>query len=156
LDFIKKRIQEFGADGFDISFENVTVLSPTGLITFDKNNQIKCTYSVGDKPSEMTSTITYDPNADFRYFTTKTSRHDGTLLFVLETVQECLNKIINLETCDKSVELPQDLSNCDFFYTIGDIIVVNEHSNRFSEPSKPWMQERTTVMIPVIFRVQER
>lgn len=34
--------------------------------------------------------------------------------------------------------------------------VVNEYGRRFATDEKPWMQQRTTVMIPIVFRYEEK
>ena len=78
------------------------------------------------------------------------------MLFVYENIESCLNKILSLQTYDKNVGLPNDANNCNYFYTIGDIVVVNEYGMQFATDEKPWMQQRTTVMIPIVFHYEEK
>lgn len=157
LDYIKHRVLKQKNTNLDIAFDDVFEVSPKQFLKFDENNQLSlaCKNVDSDPKFDIRVKITYDSDADFRYFTSSFCVHDGTMLFVYQTIVACLKKIISLQTYDASVGLPNDTNRCNYFYTIGDIVVANEYGKRFATDEKPWMQQRTTVMIPIIFRYEE-
>lgn len=158
LDYIKYRVINQKKTNLDIAFDNAFEISPKQFIKFDENNQLSLNYKNDDTnmSCDISVKVTYDPDADFKYFTTSYSRHDGTMLFVYENIENCLKKILSLQTYDKSVGLPNDVNNYDYFYTIGDIVVANEYGEQFATNEKPWMRQRTTVMIPIVFNYKEK
>lgn len=161
LDYIKYRVLEQKDTNLDIAFDNVFEISPKKFLKLDENNQVSIVLKVLDNTSvtpkgDITVKVTYNPNADFSYFTTSSSRHDGTLLFVYENIENCIVKILTLQTYDEKIGLPEDVTNYNYFYTIGDIVVVNEFDDRFAPAEKPWMRQRTTAMVPIVFRYEEK
>lgn len=158
LDYIKQRVLEQQNTNLDITFDNVVEVSPKQFLKFDENNQLSLVWKNDDVDPKLDISVkvAYDPDADFKYFTTSSSRYDGTMLFVYENIEACLKKILSLQTYDVSVGMPKNANNCNYFYTIGDIVVVNEYGERFATDEKPWMQQRTTVMIPIVFRYEEK
>lgn len=158
LDYIKQRVLEQQNTNLDIAFDNVVEVSPKQFLKFNENNQLSLVWKNDDADPKLDISVkvTYDPDADFKYFTTSSSRHDGTMLFIYENIEACLKKILSLQTYDKSIGLPNDANNCNYFYTIGDIVVVNEYGMQFAMDEKPWMQQRTTVMIPIVFHYEEK
>lgn len=133
-------------------------ISPKKFLKFDENNQLSLVWKNDDANPKLyiSVKVTYDPDADFKYFTTSSSRHDGTMLFVCKNIDDCLKKILSLQTYDASFGMPKNANNYNYFYTIGDIVVVNEYGRHFATDEKPWMQQRTTVMIPIVFRYEEK
>ena len=158
LEYIKQRVLEQQNTNLDITFDDAVELSPKQFLKFDENNQLllRLQNDNADSKLDVGVNITYDPNANFKYFTTSSSRHDGTILFEFENIKACLNKILSLQTCDINVGMPKNANDCNYFYTIGDIVVVNEYGNQFATDEKPWMQQRTTVMIPIVFNYEEK
>ena len=158
LDYIKHRVINQKNTNLDIIFDDAFEISPKKFIELDGNNQLSLNYKNNDTnmSCDISVKVTYDPDVDFKYFTTSSSRHDGTMLFVHENIKNCLNKILFLQTYDKNVGMPNDANNCNYFYTIGDIVVVNEYGMQFATDEKPWMQQRTTVMIPIVFSYEEK
>lgn len=161
LDYIKYRVLERKDTNLDIAFDNVFEISPKKFLKLDERNQVsivlKSLENISDTPEgDITVQIAYNPNADFSYFTTSSSIHDGTLLFVYENINDCIVKILTLQTYDKRIGIPEDATNYNYFYTIGDIVVVNEFDDRFAPAEKPWMRQRTTVMVPIVFRYEEK
>lgn len=98
--------------------------------------------------------ITYDPEADFKYFTTESAIHDGTLIFEMECAGKCCMKIMQLETYDKTVVVPENKINYKFKYTVGNIVIVNEYGDQFAPTEKPWLRQKTTALLPIIFRCE--
>ena len=158
LDYIKQRVLEQQNTNLDIAFDNAFEVSPKQFLKFNENNQLSLVWKNDDADPKLDISVkvTYDPDTDFKYFTTSSSRHDGTMLFIYENIETCLKKILSLQTYDKSIGLPNDANNCNYFYTIGDIVVVNEYGMQFATDEKPWMQQRTTVMIPIVFHYEEK
>lgn len=89
--------------------------------------------------------VQYDPNAQFEYFISSSSRHDGSLLFELETIKTVAEKICSGNSYFAHVQPLSDQKT----YIIGDLILLNEYGKEFSTEEKPWMQQRTTVCLPV-------
>lgn len=161
LDYIKYRVLEQKNTNLDIAFDNVFEISPKKFLKLDDNNQVSIVLKVLENTSanpkgDITVKVTYNPNADFSYFTTSSSIHDGTLLFVYGNIENCLEKILTLQTYDERIGLPEDVTNYNYFYTIGDIVVVDEFDDRFAPAEKRWMRQRTTVMVPIVFHYEEK
>lgn len=134
----------------DRDFSEAMEIPITAASDYFKNNNI---YIV--KKDNLTVEITYDPDADFQYFTTSASTHDGTLMFVLENMVKCLEKVMYAQTYFIPAGLPKDLSNATLRYTIGNFVVCNEYGKQFATKEKPWMTERTTVLLPIYYSYEE-
>lgn len=157
LEYIKQRISTQGARFSDRNLSQAFVVSPSRYIKFEgRSAVIKYEATINGKEVYFSSRLVYDPNADYEYFTSKVSTHDGTLLFVDNTINECIKNIINVQTYNTIKGFPKELNGVEFTYTMGDIIVVNETDPKFAPADKPWMQERTTVMIPLIYSYKEK
>lgn len=94
----------------------------------------------------------FDNNIDFDYFTSDSCIHDGTLLFVGELINKCARKVCNLETYYKPLGEPQDRDVLK--YNIGNFVILNEYNGDFVPNDKPWLCERTTVLLPI--KVEKR
>lgn len=103
----------------------------------------------------LSVTITYDPDADFQYFTYSCSTHDGTLMFVMQNMAECLNRVLHLKTCYSPTGYPTKLDGAEIHYTIGNFVVCNEYDEQFATKEKPWMLERTTVLLPIKYSFKD-
>ena len=98
--------------------------------------------------------VKYDPNVDFNYFATTSSIHDGTLLFMLETAADVLNKVFKLQTCNKRIIKPELVNEklfdkYYFSYTIGDIVI-------FCDDSLGDGKEKTIATLPIKFNVFQK
>lgn len=156
LDYIKRRISEGNTSYGEMSLDHVYEVSPHQFIQF-KNNRLIAELTDDANPElDISVTVTYDPNVEFGYFTSQSVRHDGTMLFVAENIIDCLKKILMCQTYDIRVGLPKNPNKCHYYYTIGDIVVVDEYGEQFAPKEKPWMQQRTTVMIPIAFSYKEK
>ena len=156
-EFIKNRIESEIAYGFDNThFESLTEYNSKDVfknfhIFTDDKTETKLIYKLGDDKADLEMDIIYNPDADFEYFTMERCRCDGTLLFIQELMEKCVEKIIRLQTCNKEKQLPSDLSGHKITYTVGDFVVGTEHGEQFSTKEKPWMLERFTIMLPIKF-----
>ena len=91
-----------------------------------------------------------DPDADFGYFTSSSSIHDGTLLFVRECADRCAYRIIFGQTYDERIDPPKDRDTVH--YTVGNLVVLNEYDmdgTKFAPEDKKWMHQRTTALLPI-------
>lgn len=109
---------------------------------------------------ELNISISFDPDDDFDYFTSEVVTHDGTLLFIYEAVELCLKRVLaGITYCADSVseEDPFPQIGESIEYVLGNAICISEIDPKFAPPGKPWMQERSTVMLPIKFtRHKER
>lgn len=159
LEFVKARIANEGTSFSDRNMEAAIVVPLTRFIQLKEKQVVDALYDVvlDDKRfSKIVSHLIYDPDADFEYFTSSVSVHDGTLLFVSETVNDCINNILGLKTYNVTKGFPKNLDGVEFTFTVGDIVIVNEYDTKYAPADKPWMQERTTVMIPLIYEYKEK
>lgn len=95
--------------------------------------------------------IVFDKNADFEYFTSDSCTHDGTYYFVMECMYNCAKNVVTGSTYSTSKKEPFD--GCKIKYTIGNFVVLNEFDDKFRTDEKPWLQERTTVLLPLKYEV---
>lgn len=97
--------------------------------------------------------LEYNPNAEFDYCTMSSNVHDGTMLFVKDTVDECFCKVVKCETYDSRKNAPTN--NCTVHYTVGDMFVINEYGEKFATKDKPWLMSRTSVFLPIKYEYKE-
>lgn len=91
--------------------------------------------------------ISFDSNADFDYFTSESCIHDGTLYFIRETMDRCVRKVCLAQTYNKNTGAPE--SGDSIQYIVGNFVVLTEYDGDFVPADKPWMRERTTVLLPL-------
>lgn len=101
---------------------------------------------------EILVDIIFDPDADFQYFTSYVAYTDGTMVFELEAMQEIFNRLIQCNTYFNKFLPPHD--GAHITYTVGNFVVVREYGNEFAQPDKPWMTERLTVMLPIVYNIE--
>lgn len=117
----------------------------------DDRSKFVTTSNNGKEDIVIHVTVDFDPNADFDYYTSAVVVHDGTLMFVLEAIEKCLIKVATAQTYCLKSRAPK--SGDSIHYTIGNAVVLNEYGDQFAPPEKPWMQERTTVLLPIKYEV---
>ena len=71
--------------------------------------------------------------------------HDGTLLFVSNAISDCIKNVVRAQTYDSR----KGPHKSHVKYTLGNLVVLNEYNKDFASPDKPWMIERTTVLLPI-------
>lgn len=134
LDFVIERCKDPQSSYHDRKWQDAIQLPVTG----DLYNSL---FSV----TVNGVSVQYDPDSQFEYFVSSSSRHDGSLLFELETIKTVVNKICSGLSY---FALTPPLSD-QKTYIIGDLILLNEYGEQFATQEKPWMQMRTTVCLPV-------
>lgn len=157
LDYIKKRISSGSTTFSDLDINKAFVIPLTRFLKLVENESYSRLCTVNVTGEKFTVNLLYNPNADFEYFTSSVVIHDGTMLFMYGTIEDCINNIMQLKTYDSRKLAPDQikLDGCEITYTIGDIVVVNETNEKFAPSNKKWMQDRTTVMIPLIYEYKE-
>ena len=91
--------------------------------------------------------LSFNPDADFDYFSGDSCVHDGTLLFIYEMMNKCVEKVKYAQTLSKANGQPK--SGDTIKYVVGNFVVLNEFGKQFALEDKPWLQERTTVLLPL-------
>lgn len=158
LDYIKERISSGSTTFSGLDMNKAFVVPLTRFLKLVENEPYSRLCTVNVTGEKFTVNLLYNPNADFEYFTSSVTTHDGTLLFMYGTIEDCINNIMQLKTYDVRKLAPDQikLDRCEITYTIGDIVVVNETDEKFAPADKKWMQDRTIVMIPLIYEYKER
>ena len=151
LEFVKKRI----TDGFTKmnldDFESLSEYNVLEILSeyLDKNGEYKVMLD-----NNFNIILKVDSDATFDYFTMKSCRCDGTMMFYNQLMVDCLNNILSCGTHPNNVALPEDLSNKTFIYTIGNFVLGHEYDeNKFKTEEKPWMYSRFTAMLPIKFEI---
>lgn len=105
----------------------------------------------GDK-KQVNIEVQYNPNTDFDYFTMKSCRCDGTLIFYFELCEKILENVF-LGNTQYKPKLPENYENdMDKYiikYVVGDFVFANEFGEEFATEDKPWMLSRFSVMLPI-------
>lgn len=101
----------------------------------------------------FTLTVDYNENTDFSYFTMERCYCDGTFAFYQELIKHILLKLLDLNTYDKRVDIPDNLYGHEVKYTVGDFVLTHEYGSKFATEEKPWMKSRFSVMLPIKFEV---
>lgn len=97
--------------------------------------------------------VKYNPNGDFQYFTSFQFVHDGTLLFISYGVQNLINRIYSAATYNKLIGEPQKNKIASYIY--GNPVILNEYG-AFGAENKPWLLERTTILIPIEYHLEDK
>ena len=147
---IKTATDQTRSNLMDVDFSEAFEMPIETVAEFFKNNKIY-TRKIGNTTLE----ITYDPDADFQYYTNSVSTHDGTLMFVLENMERCLAKVLNGKTYYIPAGVPKNFNGAVIQYTIGNFVVCNEYGEQFAPKDKPWMTEMTTVLLPIKYSYKE-
>lgn len=152
LEYIKQRISSGNVIDMDKEeFQNMRPVAFNEVFKITKKQPI-CI----NKDNQVCATLTYDPDADFNYFTLETCYCDGTLMFMFDLASRIINKIVNLQTCYSPIveEFGEiDINKHIIHYTVGEF-VINSYYTEY--PDKPWMRDKFTVILPVKFEIEER
>ena len=151
LEFVKKRI----TDGFTKmnldDFESLSEYNVLEILSeyLDKNGEYKVMLD-----NNFNIILKVDSDATFDYFTMKSCRCDGTMMFYNQLMVDCLNNILSCGTYPNNVTLPEDLSNKTFIYTVGNFVLGHEYDEqKFKTEEKPWIYSRFTAMLPIKFEI---
>lgn len=101
----------------------------------------------GENEISFNVSISFDDDADFDYFTSDSCIHDGTLLFIRDTMNRCVRKVCLAQTYNRSIGEPKSDDSIKFI--VGNFVILNEYDGDFVPVDKPWLGERTTVLLPL-------
>lgn len=151
IEFIKERLKQ--SDFPNISFENTHIEYTNYILKrmFKEQYLDNLKYRIETKNFSFDVILEYNPNIQFDYFTYQRVRHDGTLLFEFNAIIECIKKVILAETYN--IKIGEPYENCTIKYTIGNLLICNEYGEQFATKEKPWMQQCTTVFLPVKYEI---
>ena len=147
FDFCKATAQNAYRSSYaDRSWDNAVEVYETEAI-FDKYLHGARNFFFEGKVDDETEicfdvSISFDGNADFDYFTSESCIHDGTLYFIIKTMDECVRKV-----CLAHTGAPE--SGDSIQYIVGNFVILTEYDGDFVPADKPWMRERTTVLLPL-------
>ena len=89
--------------------------------------------------------LEFNPDSeDFQYFSSNSTLHDGTLLFI----EEAYEKIMRSVLAGYTYYLPSGTPKGNIRYKLGNFVMLNEYGN-FGNKERPWLHERTTVLLPI-------
>ncbi len=97
--------------------------------------------------------VKYNTDANFQYFTSAQFIHDGTLLHISLGVQKLINSIYTAATYNKAIGEPNSNKICSYIY--GNPVILNEYGD-FGTENKPWLCERTTILIPIEYHLDDK
>lgn len=152
FDFCKAAVQDASRSNYtDRSWDNAGEDYETEAI-FDEFIRGARSFYITGKLDDGTDVkinigISFDGDADFDYFTSSTCVHDGTLFFVREAMDECVRNVCTARTYNKNIGAPGHGDNIR--YVVGNFVVLTEYDGDFVPDDKPWMRERTTVLLPL-------
>lgn len=119
-------------------------------------------YSNKDEPLELTGVddsgkeinvrinLSFNPDADFQYFTSKSYIYDGTLYFLYKMFEEIASKVCTLQTYYAPIGVPHNGDTINII--VGNFVILDEFDEDgtlFTPKDKKWMRERTTVLLPI-------
>lgn len=96
--------------------------------------------------------LSFNKDTDFDYFASDSCIHDGTLLFSTELMRNIIERVCCAATYNSQLREPK--SGDKVAYTVGNFVILNEYDGDFIHDNKPWMRERTTVLLPLKFEIK--
>lgn len=156
LEYIKKRIEDGNCKNMHPEeFINMSTVPFNTFLHFEDINDTMTLATTKD--NKTIAELSYNPDADFDYFTTESCVCDGTLIFMKGLMEKVFTKICQLNTyyapAFKEIS-EEDFGNYKMHYEVGDF-VTNSHIIDPPDKNKPWMCDRFTVMLPIKFTVEK-
>ena len=126
-------------DYFDVYLRGARNVLATG---YDKNGEAV----------KLSVDFDFSDDNDFQYFTSDSFLSDGTFSFIKDGLHTLISRVCLGNTYFSQSERPKNGDH--IHYTIGNFVVLYEYDEdgtKFSPADKPWMTERTTIMLPLIY-----
>lgn len=149
LSFCKERVATSQPHLQDRDFDKAHVVDAGRVFGTRDFQRVSLDGTWKGEPITYNVEIAFDAGADFEYFTSETLVHDGTLIFSLEAIAACANRVLRGETYNINKGFPRNFNGATLRYTIGDFVVIEEIGDRFKSEDKPYCNQRTTVMLPI-------
>lgn len=163
LKYIIKRIESGETSLSDIRWDKLGKMNFKDAFYLTYHSDFsECNKSEVKTPGgDLIAEFIYNPDTEYNYFATERSTHDGTFLFIGETIKRLVQKLFSCGTYNKNVmkNIPAPEEDPDFYnthhlkYTFGDVVLGTEFDGDFVPKDKKWMRERTTAMLPIKFEV---
>lgn len=157
LEFCKKVVSDpLRSNYTDRDFRNAKEFKDTELF-FDKallhgRRKLHLEHNKDEK-YYVDAEFTFNSDAEFDYFTSSASIHDGTLMFEYKTMCEC---VVNICCCATRYKKYADVEWGDKVkYTIGNFVILNEYDGTFCKDKDPWKRQRTTVLVPLKMEIEK-
>ena len=84
IEYIKSRIENKDNTNMELSFDDWYEVSPEHFLKFDEDHKSISNFTDDSNELNIEIEITYDPEADFEYFTTSSEKHDGSICYEAE------------------------------------------------------------------------
>lgn len=169
IEFVKERIKngycsDFTIDElnnvYEINFIDILKSVFSDLKEDLHNNKITLMVDgtdINGRYGKRDVSITYNPDANFEYFTTECCVCDGTLYFQAELINKVLRKVLSSSTYNNrksnyNDDYPFDY---DIEYEVGNFVINTEYGD-FGTEEKPWLHARFTVMLPLTFNAVKK
>ena len=148
MEFVQRRLKEMQ---YKYSKKMRYIETPKALKMIDCKPEFatfpwnfRIIYEGNKMPCDVTTK--YDPNAEYDYYASVRSVHDGTLLFEYEAVARWLDKLLNGSYYILK-GYPQEERPAKIEYVIGDIVIDDIFHERGVNHS--WPEMETLVYLPI-------
>ena len=114
-------------------------------------------FTLGDEERDVLAEIYYSQDDDYNYYSSDGNINDGTLMFYWQSVGAVFNKLLHIQTVNRTIVEkyePIDFDKYYFKYTIGDIIL--GRYNAEPPEDRKWLTNGIHAMLPIKFEVVER
>ena len=148
IEFVKRRLEKFR---YTYSNKIHHIETPKALKMIDCKPEFRTlpwNFTIICEGNKMPCDVTveYEPRAEYDYYASTCSIHDGTLLFEYEAVARCLNKLLNGSYYILKGR-PQEEKPAKIKYVIGDIVIDNIFHKHGVNHS--WPEMETLVYLPI-------
>ena len=167
--YIKRLVKEYpDRVSDDIKILDLDKINEINLMTYIENNikSLKVKENkvdvqlLNEEANKFVNVnLKHNPNAEFNYFTTDISTHDGTLLFMGQAIERILSKILTAQTQYREV-IPKgfnenDFFEYDYFYEVGDILLHSDVGMK-NINGRNIMGQRDIMMLPIKFSMMRK
>lgn len=100
-------------------------------------------------------TLDIEPDAEFDDIIRHGSVHDGTLVFILKDIGRCIQDLCFCQA-GIGIKASRIKTGDTIHYTVGNFVIGYGYSRYPIDRERPWMRERTVVMLPIKVSVDEK
>lgn len=97
--------------------------------------------------------LSFAKDTNFDYFASDSHIHDGTLVFTKSLIYNLVKRVCCCSTYNKKLREPK--AGDKVKYIIGNFVILNEYDGDFVPNDRPYMRERTTVLLPLKFEIKD-
>lgn len=152
LDFCKAVAQDVSRSRYTDRDWNNAIEFPETEELFDKYLHGGRNFSIDGEAEDgadihFDASLSFNSNADFDYFASESRIHDGTLFFIGKVMDMLVRRVCLAQTYNKNIGAPEHGDHIR--YTVGNFIILTECDGDFVPTDKPFLRERTTVLLPL-------